>query len=65
MRPDLISYALSLACALVGGFLIAAGEYVWGAVALLILCAFVWDLTAQWHHDEQRAAEDEYMGKTH
>lgn len=64
MRPDLISFTFAIGAALLSGWLAGTARYEGAAIAALVLCAFVWDLTAQWHHDEQRAAEDEYMGKS-
>ena len=65
MRPDLISFAAALGLAWLSGCLIGAGYMVGGAICLVVMCAFVWDLIVQWQHDEQMDAEDQYMGKTH
>lgn len=61
MRPDLISFSLALLLAWLGGCLIGTGYTVGGAICLLVMCGFAWDLIAQWIHDERMAAEDEYM----
>ena len=63
MRPDLISFALAIGAALLSGFLAGTARYEGAAIAALVLCAFVWDLIAQWSHDERMAAEDEYMAQ--
>lgn len=61
MRPDLISFTAALGLALSGGFLLGTEYRIAGAICLLVMCGFVWDLVAQWSHDERMAAEDEYM----
>lgn len=64
MRPDLISFTAALGLSLGGGFLLGTEYVIAGVICLLVMCAFVWDLVAQWNHNEQRAAEDAHMGKT-
>lgn len=64
MRPDLISLTAALGLALGGGFLLGTECRIAGVICLLVMCAFVWDLVAQWSHDERMAAEDEYMRQT-
>ncbi len=64
MRPDLISFTFAIGAALLSGWLAGTARYEGAAIAALVLCAFVWDLIAQWSHDERMAAEDEYMAKT-
>lgn len=64
MRPDLISFTFAIGAALLSGWLAGTARFEGAAIAALVLCAFVWDLIAQWNHNEQRAAEDAHMGKT-
>ncbi|PZQ77965.1 MAG: hypothetical protein DI563_02065 [Variovorax paradoxus] len=63
MRPDLISFTFAIGAALLSGWLAGTARYEGAAIAALVLCAFVWDLIAQWSHDERMAAEDEYMAQ--